>query len=125
MLAPPARAGALLALLLPAAALGQPAERRPGAERSVVVQLAYTLGEAHALHRVCAGPNDATWYSRMQRLEAEEATDDASRRQLIEAFNAGYAFRQSQFPVCSRRSRGAEQAVSAHGAALASRLASP
>ena len=88
-----------------------------------MVQLAYSLGEAHALHRLCAGPGDATWYARMQRLEAQEATDESARAQLVESFNAGYAARQAQFVVCSRRSRAAEQAVARRGAALAQRLA--
>ena len=106
-----------------ASAVAQEPPRRPGAERQVVVQLAYALGEAHALHRLCAGPADATWYTRMQRLEAQEAADEAARRQLVDSFNAGYAARQSQFVVCSRRSRATERLVAEHGAALAQRLA--
>ena len=82
--------GVLAAALahVPASAAQEPG-RRSGAERQVVVQLAYALGEAHALHRLCAGAADATWYGRMQRLEAEEGGDDTGRRQLVEAFNAG------------------------------------
>ena len=113
----------LLGTMGPAAA--QEVPRRPGAERQVVVQLAYTLGEAHALHRLCAGPADSTWYARMQRLEAQEALDDAARRQLVDSFNAGFAARQGQFPQCSRRSRTTERQVAQHGAALAQRLATP
>ena len=122
------RAAALAALLICAAssvAQGQEAYRRSGAERQVVVQLAYALGEAHALHRLCAGPADATWYARMQRLEAQEAVDDAAHRQLVDAFNAGFAARQAQFPTCSRRSRATERVVAEQGAALARRLAAP
>ena len=106
-------------------AIAQEVPRRSGAERQVVVQLAYTLGEAHALHRLCSGPSDATWYARMQRLEAQEAVDDAARRQLIDSFNAGFAARQGQFPRCSRRSRTTERLVAEDGAALAQRLATP
>ncbi len=114
---------ALLTLSAPVVVRGQDAGRRPGAQRDVVVQLAYTLGEAHALHRLCAGAADATWYARMERLEAQEATDDAGRRQLVDAFNAGFAARQAQALVCSRRSRSAEHEVAEHGAVLARRLA--
>ena len=89
----------------------------------MVVQLAYSLGEAHALHRLCTGPGDATWYTRMQRLEAQEAADDAARAQLVASFNAGFAARQTQFVGCSRRSRATERAVAQRGAALAQRLA--
>ena len=88
-----------------------------------MVQLAYSLGEAHALHRLCAGPGDATWYVRMQHLESEEAADDSARAQLVESFNAGFTARQGQFVSCSRRSRAAERAVAQRGAALARRLA--
>ena len=116
---------ALLAAALAGGAAAQAPARRPGAERQTVVQLAYTLGEAHALHRLCAGPADATWYARMQRLEDEEAVDEGSRRQLVEAFNAGYGARLAQFPVCSRRSRAAEHMVAAKGAELAQHLAVP
>ena len=117
--------GALAAALVHATvAAGEELGRRSGAERQVVVQLAYALGEAHALHRLCAGPSDAIWYGRMQRLEAQEGGDDAGRRQLVEAFNAGYAARDGEFPDCSRRSRTMERAVAERGAALARRLAS-
>ncbi len=97
--------------------------RRSGADRQLVVQLAYTLGEAHALHRLCTGPGDATWYARMQRLEGQEAADEAARAQLVESFNAGFAARQAQFVGCSRRSRATERAVAQRGSALAQRLA--
>ena len=113
----------LLVLGSPMTADAQDALRRPGADRQVVVQLAYTLGEAHALHRLCTGPGDATWYARMQRLEAQEAADAAARAQLVESFNAGFAARQAQFVACGRRSRTTERAVAQRGAALARRLA--
>ena len=106
-------------------ATAQDASRRPGVERSTVVALAYTLGEAHALRRLCAGPADATWYGRMQRLIAEEAYDAASRRQLVDSFNAGFAASAEQHPACDRRSRMAEAAVAERGRALAEHLATP
>jgi uncharacterized protein (TIGR02301 family) len=113
----------LAALIAVQPAQAQDSVRRPGADRAMVVQLAYVLGEAHALHRLCAGPADGLWYGRMQRLEAEEAADAASRRQLTDAFNAGFAARQAQFIACSRRSRQAEGVVAGRGEALARRLA--
>jgi uncharacterized protein (TIGR02301 family) len=106
-------------------ACAQDAFRRPGVERSVVVELAYTLGEAHALQRLCAGPADATWYARMQRLIAQEAYDASSRRQLVDSFNAGFAASSGEYTACSRRSRGAEAAVAERGRALAEQLAAP
>ncbi len=115
----------LAALILGAAhpVLAQEPPRRPGADRQVVVQLAYALGEAHALHRLCSGPGDATWYARMQRLESQEAADAAAQAQLVESFNAGFSARQAQFVACSRRSRATERAVAERGGALARRLA--
>jgi uncharacterized protein (TIGR02301 family) len=110
-------------LTLAGESAAQPFPRRDGVERQVVVQLAYVLGQAHALHRLCAGPGDATWYARMQRLESQEAYDETSRRQLIESFNAGFAAGQTEFPDCSRRSRAAERALAARGRALAEQLA--
>lgn len=119
----------LTSLLLAAASVGpavaQEPPRRSGAERSVVVELAYRLGEAHALHRLCAGRADATWYDRMDRLLAQEAYDAPSRRQLVDSFNAGFAARTEQFAACSRRSRMAEATVAERGRALAERLATP
>ncbi len=97
--------------------------RRSGADQQVVVQLAYTLGEAHALRRLCAGPGDSTWYARMQRLEATEAVDEVAKAQLVESFNAGFAARQTQFIDCSRRSRATERVVAQRGATLARQLA--
>ncbi len=127
---PPVRRGpsvalGMAALMLAFAGVPQAQEppRRSGADRQVVVQLAYTLGEAHALRRLCAGPGDATWYAHMQRLESQEAADDAARAQLVESFNAGFAARQAQFVGCSRRSRATERAVAQRGAVLAQRLA--
>ncbi len=113
----------LTTLVLAGVGRAQEPLRRSGANRQVVVQLAYTLGEAHALRRLCAGPQDSTWYARMQRLESQEAADDAARAQLVESFNAGFAARQAQFVDCSRRSRATERVVAQRGAALAARLA--
>ena len=108
----------------PLAALAQeaPLHRSP-AERQVVVQLAYTLGEAHALRRLCAGPADGLWYGRMERLEAQEASDEGFRSRLVESFNAGFASRAAQYPVCGPASEAAERRVAAKGGVLARRLA--
>jgi uncharacterized protein (TIGR02301 family) len=91
--------------------------------RDALVQLAYDLGEAHALHRLCAGPTDATWYSRMQKLQDREGADEGFRRRLVESFNAGFSAGASEFPACSTTSRAAERAVASKGAIVAERLA--
>ena len=114
---------AALALWLTAAASAREAPlRRAPVERQVLIQIAYVLGEAHALHRLCAGPEDATWYDRMERLEAEEGADEGFRQRLVGSFNAGFASRQAEFPTCGPASQAAERRVAAHGAALSRRL---
>jgi len=117
-----------MAVLVAAASLAAPALaqspiHRSPVERQALVQLSYSLGEAHALHRLCAGPNDSTWYARMQKLEQQEGADDNFRRQLVESFNAGYAADSAQFPRCSAASQAAERDAAAHGASLARDLA--
>jgi uncharacterized protein (TIGR02301 family) len=106
----------------PSPSLAQPLHRSPQA-REALVQLAYDLGEAHALRRLCAGPTDATWYRRMQQLQAQEAADEGFRRRLVESFNGGFAAGSSAFPACTPQSRAAERAVAARGAVLAQQLA--
>jgi len=103
-------------------ATAQVLHRSPQA-REALAQLAYDLGEAHALHRLCAGPTDATWYTRMQQLEAQEAADESFRRRLVESFNAGFSAGGSEFPTCTPQSRAAERTIAARGAALARQLA--
>jgi uncharacterized protein (TIGR02301 family) len=100
----------------------QPMQRSPQA-RGALVQLAYDLGEAHALHRLCAGPDDATWYGRMQQLETREAADEGFRRRLVQSFNAGFAAGSSEFPACTPTSRAAPRAATLRSAALAQQLA--
>jgi uncharacterized protein (TIGR02301 family) len=115
--------GLMIALALaPSVGLAQTMHRSPQA-REALLQLAYDLGEAHALHRLCAGPADATWYGRMQQLEAEEAADEGFRRRLVDSFNSGFAAGSSEFPACSPQSRAAERSVAARGAAVAQQLA--
>ena len=113
-------AGALLACT-PAAAQDPP--RRTPAERQILTDLAYVLGQAHALHRLCAGPQDSAWYNRMQQLMGAETPDPGFRRRLVESFNAGFQAQQAEFPVCSRASQSAERAAATRGAALARALA--
>jgi uncharacterized protein (TIGR02301 family) len=115
--------GLMLALAsAPSRGLAQSLRRSPQA-REALVQLAYDLGEAHALHRLCAGPSDATWYARMQQLQAQEPADESFRRRLVESFNGGFSAGASEYPVCTPASRAAERAVAARGAALARQLA--
>ena len=66
-------AAAILAALLAAAA----PPRTPD-QRQVLVDLAYVLGESHALRAACRGAEDQVWRERMSRLLEVEAPDDST-----------------------------------------------
>lgn len=117
------RVATLLALLVmapPALA----ATVRPPEEKQTVVDLAYTLGEAHALRAACRGSEDQAWRSRMTRVLEVEQPDEGYRRRLVEAFNAGFVSRQAEHPGCNAETPVAERAAAARGRDLAQRLAS-
>lgn len=105
--------------LLASPALAQ--ERTPP-ERQTLLDLAYTLGESHALRQVCSGEGDQFWRDRMVRLTETEAADAALDGRLKQAFNSGFATRQTEFPSCGPASRKAETAVTAKGQNLAAQL---
>jgi uncharacterized protein (TIGR02301 family) len=105
-------------------AQGQEAPPDP-ARRQTVADLAYLLGEAHALHRACAGPEDDTWRGQMARLLEVEAPDAGYRRRLTERFNAGFVSGSAAFPACGPAAQEAERRAARKGAALARRLSGP
>jgi uncharacterized protein (TIGR02301 family) len=82
------------------------------------------LGEAHALHRVCAGETDALWRGRMEKLIEVEAPADAFKARLTESFNAGFTDKAGQAKDC-KAATTAEVAVAKRGADLARKLAGP
>jgi uncharacterized protein (TIGR02301 family) len=111
---------ALLTLLLVAApALAQV---RPPAERQTLGELAYALGESHALRPVCMGPGDQYWRDRMLRLTQVEDGEASFDAVIRERFNTGYAAGQAQAQDCNADSRRAEAAAAARGQALAQKL---
>jgi uncharacterized protein (TIGR02301 family) len=112
----------LAALALSAAALPASGQERPPEMRQSVVELAYVLGESHALRQACAGPNDQHWRTRMVGLVEAEQADPGLDRQMKEGFNAGFAARRSQFPVCTDAARQALIAAASRGQELASSL---
>src|SRR6478752_8174544 len=113
---------ALLAFAVLSAAGPVLAQDRGATERQSLLDLAFTLGESHALRQVCQGEGDQYWRSRMVRLTEVEKADQAFDAQLRERFNTGYAARQGQFPQCDDASRQAEQLVARKGQALAAKL---
>jgi uncharacterized protein (TIGR02301 family) len=99
------------------------AQDRAPAERQTLLDLAFTLGESHALRQLCEGVGDQYWRSRMVRLTEVEKADQAFDAQLREKFNTGFAARQGEFPGCEDASRQAEQQVARKGQALSAKLA--
>jgi len=116
-----AAAVAAAASLALAAFGGAAAERTPG-QRQTLTDLAYTLGESHALRQACQGEGDQYWRARMQQLMELEEPDQAFASRLAGAFNSGYAQAQASFPACGARSRAAAMRAAAKGRRLASGL---
>ena len=113
---------ALLAVALLSGAGPALAQDRGPAERQTLLDLAFTLGESHALRQVCEGGGDQYWRSRMVRLTEVEKADQAFDAQLRDKFNTGFAARQGEFPDCDDASRLAEQSIARKGQALAAKL---
>jgi uncharacterized protein (TIGR02301 family) len=110
-----------LAVLAPAAA----AQERAPVARQAAVDLAYVLGESHALRQACAGPDDQYWRDRMQQLIDVEAPDAALNARLARSFNAGFAAGQASFPDCGPGARAQAARIAAQGRRLADALARP
>jgi uncharacterized protein (TIGR02301 family) len=112
----------LLALCV---ALASPAfaQDRTPTQRQTLVQLAYVLGQSHALRQACMGPDDQYWRERMARLVQTESPDSAFDVRLRDSFNSGFSSGQAQFPSCSSESRAEEAREAGRGRALASSLA--
>jgi uncharacterized protein (TIGR02301 family) len=105
------------------AAGSAPAQDRTPALRQTLVDLAYVLGESHALRQACEGAGDQFWRTRMIRMTDVEAPDETLDARLKESFNTGYASRQGEFPSCTPASRQAEASAAIHGRDLAAKLA--
>ncbi len=121
--------GPLLAVLLLAGPQPATAPPRSMAEQTQLTALAEGLGRAHALNRLCAGPADDLWRSRMARLLTAERPEAALRQKLTDGFNAGFAGGSKAFPQCSIQSRGAlhdaERQAARQARALAANGAPP
>ena len=113
----------LLTLVLLAGPATALAQDRPPAVRQNLIDLAYVLGEAHALRQVCEGIQDQFWRQRMIRLVDTEQPDAAMERRLRENFNTGFATRPGEFPTCTPAAQTAEAAAMRRGRGLAERLA--
>jgi uncharacterized protein (TIGR02301 family) len=106
------------ALLLAIAAPATAQERSP-ADRQTLVELAYTLGQSHALRQVCTGPSDYYWRRRMQHLVAAEQPDGPFNRRLADSFNDGFVASRQAFPTCNAASKAEAERIAAKGGDLA------
>lgn len=98
------------------------AQDRSPAERQQLLDLAYVLGEAHALRQACK-PEDQFWRARMRRLIEVERPDEAFARRLADRFNTGFSVREAQFPECADAVRAEAAAAARRGREIASALA--
>lgn len=111
----------LLALIAGAGSALAGSPVRTADQRQTLADLAYALGQAHALHRVCAGPADDTWRGRMAKLLEVEAPAEVLKAQLTESFNAGYSAEDGRAKDC-KAAAGLEADVARRGRDLARRL---
>lgn len=98
------------------------AQDRPADQRQRLLELAYALGESHALRQVCEGEGDPYWRARMMRLVQVERPGPVLEAQLRERFNAGFVARRAAYPACDEAVREAEAQAARHGQALALKL---
>ena len=97
------------------------AQDRAPAQRQQLLDLAYALGESHALRQACT-PDDQYWRERMRRLIEVERPDGAFAQRLADRFNTGFSVRQAQFPECTPAVRAEAAAAARRGRAAAAAL---
>ena len=123
----PFLSGVVASAVLAALAAGGPAlgQERPSEERQRLLDLAYALGESHALRQACEGEGegDEYWRARMVRLTEVEKASETLDAQMRERFNTGFSARRGDYPVCDDASRKAEARAARRGQALALKLA--
>ena len=110
-------AGVMLAGAAPAWA-----QERSPADRQTLVELAYALGQSHALRQVCNGGSDYYWRRRMQQLVSAEQPDGPFNRRLADSFNDGFVASRQAFPACNAAAKAEAEAVATKGGDLAESL---
>jgi uncharacterized protein (TIGR02301 family) len=115
-----------LAAAAPALAQEEPAASGPanGPRLEMLVDLAQTLGEAHAIRALCNGDSDQTWRNYMQNMMDMEAPGGGQRRAaLTGGFNRGYRSQSSQHKTCTPDLKQVEARIAARGHALSDAIA--
>lgn len=97
------------------------AQDRPPAQRQTLLDLAYVLGESHALARAC-DDDSQYWRARMARLIELESPDLPFKARLSAQFNTGYSAGEAQFPTCTAAARAEAVAAARRGRALSLQL---
>ncbi|MBX7249550.1 MAG: TIGR02301 family protein [Caulobacteraceae bacterium] len=112
-----------MVLTLAAALFSAPslAQDRSPAARQTLLDLAYVMGQAHALAYACK-PGDQYWRARMERLMALEQPDLAFKVRLTERFNTGFSAMEGQFPTCDAAARAQAARVASRGRDLSLQL---
>jgi uncharacterized protein (TIGR02301 family) len=116
--------GAILCLLaaspLPAAAQEVPIREAP---LDILVDLAETLGEAHAIRSLC-NDEDQTWRTYMfSMLNMEGPTGSPRRAALTSAFNRGFRNQSNRSRSCTPDMPALEAQIAARGRMLAESVA--
>ncbi len=117
-----ALAAALAALVCHHTAMAQD---RPPVGRQSLVDLAYVLGQSHALRQVCESEADMYWRSRMEKLLDVEEPDQAFRARLFQSFATAFNGARAAFPNCSPAARQEASKSALRGRTLSDSLASP
>jgi uncharacterized protein (TIGR02301 family) len=111
-------AASLAALALPAAAQSRTAPA------DLLVDLAETLGRAHAVRTTCNGAQDSYWRNFMLNLMSIEAPSGSSLRPMLtDAFNRGYRGQNRETPTCTSEMPSIEASIARHGQDLTDSIA--
>lgn len=93
---------------------------------NLVEALAKNLGQLHFLRTLCFGINDQTWREQTAAMmDVEAPNDDARRRQLIRAFNAGFYEEKDRFATCTKNVSVDAAALSENARNIATMLGDP
>jgi uncharacterized protein (TIGR02301 family) len=99
------------------------AKKPSGPTSAQLMELAKSLGEAHAVRTLCNGADDQTWRDYMLQFLEMEAGGGAARSTLTSAFNQGYRQVRTKLAACATDLTATEAEIARRGRALADRIA--